>query len=314
MIREYRRLFKTTGRGWRFLCLLLLRAPFDAASTIINAAFFERAFDAARIGDLSALSSACVLFGIASACLFLYNGVIWSIYAPFAARMEGRLRTKLYEKIASFSYQRIEKAPYGEWLTLLNADVEMPFSRAVHLPHAACAIVNIFVSGAMLWRLNPSVFGLVLLFALPHIAISHFLIARAMPKLSLGALDAAAKNTDQLTAFITCAAVSSLYDSQDYLLKRFERSSLSLFKANMKMRARHAASAGILPLFGLGGYLVLLIVSGGGISFGDLTAAFQYRGGILMGSMMLINCLISIGSSMAGIRRINSAAEEVPNG
>jgi len=81
------------------------------------------------------------------------------------------------------------------------------------------------------------------------------------------------------------------------------------------MRARKALSAGILPLFGLSGYLTLLIVSSGWIAdgrftFGDLTAAFSYRGGVLQGSLMLINCLISIQTSMAGIRRLNETIAE----
>jgi hypothetical protein len=41
-----------------------------------------------------------------------------------------------------------------------------------------------------------------------------------------------------------------------------------------------------------------------------LTAAFQYRGGVLVGSLILINCLVSIQASMAGIRRLNETMLE----
>lgn len=315
MIGEYRRLFRAIGSGWTFLFLLLLRAPFDIASTMINAVFLQRAFDTIGQRNAGQLSQVCLWFGVASLCLFLYNGIVWSLYAPFAARMEGRLRVKLYDKIASFSCARVEATPHGEWLTRLNTDVEMPFSRAVHLPHAACAIVNISVSAAVLWRLNPTVFGWVLLFVVPHIVLNQLLIARAMPGLTQKTLEATAKNTDALNAFITCADTAMLYDAQDYLMKRFEQSSLDLLRANMKLRARSALSAGILPLFGLSGYLTLLVVCSawiaeGTFTFGDLTAAFQYRGGLLVGAMMLINCLISIQASMAGIRRLNETLAE----
>ena len=162
-----------------------------------------------------------------------------------------------------------------------------------------------------------AVLGWVVLFVVPHIIVSHFLIARAMQKLNEDALDATAVNTGEMTAFITCADVAALYDGQDYLMKRFEQSSLKLLKANMKIRGRSALSAGIFPLFGLGGYFVLLIagsrwIADGVFTFGDLTAAFQYRGGILVGAMMLINCMISIQGSMAGIRRINETIR-IPN-
>ena len=101
----------------------------------------------------------------------------------------------------------------------------------------------------------------------------------------------------------------------NYLIKRFEKSSLNLRRANMKIRNRNALGAAILPLFGMGGYLILIIVSStwianGNLTFGDLTAAFQYRGGVLSGSIMFINSVIAIGASMAGIKRINTTMSE----
>jgi ABC-type multidrug transport system fused ATPase/permease subunit len=229
--------------------------------------------------------------------------------------MEGRLRTKLFQKISSFSYKRIEDAPPGDWLTRLNTDVQMPFSRPLHFPHAACAIVNICVSGIILWRMNPAVFGWAMLFIIPHIIVSQLIIARDMPLMNRKCLEAVAKNTGELTSLITCADIAVLYDGQDYLMKRFELSSLDVRRANMRLRTRNALSYAILPLFGLGGYLTLLIVcdgwiANGQLTFGDLTAAFQYRGGVLKGALMLINSLVSIQASMAGIRRLNETMSE----
>jgi len=84
----------------------------------------------------------------------------------------------------------------------------------------------------------------------------------------------------------------------------------------MKIQKRNALSFGILPLFGLSGYLVLLIVSSGWIAngyftFGDLTAAFQLRGGVLLGSLMLINCMISIQANLASVHRLNETMDEI---
>ncbi len=140
-------------------------------------------------------------------------------------------------------------------------------------------------------------------------------IARAMPRLNKKSLEATAKNTGELTALITCADVALLYGGQDYLIKRFEQRSLELLRARMEIHKRNALGAAILPLFGLGGYLVLLMANSTWISnrlltFGDLTAAFQYRNGVLIGSMMLINCIVSIQASMAGLHRINEIMAE----
>ncbi|MCL2879660.1 MAG: ABC transporter transmembrane domain-containing protein, partial [Treponema sp.] len=175
--------------------------------------------------------------------------------------------------------------------------------------------VNILVSAIILLKMNLVIFGLVLLFVVPHIIISRIFIARAMPELNKNSLEATAINTAEFSSIINCAETAALYDGYDYLLKRFEQGSLRLLRANMKIRIRSALSAGIMPILGGGGYLVLLIVSGvwiaeGNFTFGDLTAAFQYRGGVLLGSMMLINSMISIQSSMAGIKRINETMSE----
>lgn len=322
MLYEMNKLFKITGKRLRFLLLLALRSPFDAAMMVVQAGFLQNAFDAVFQNDKSRLTHVCVAFMIASLCLFLYNGTVWSIYAPYITRMEGKLRVKLFAKISALSYQRIEATPRGEWLTRLNTDVQMPFSRPLHLPHAACAVVNIAVSSVILLRLNPATFGWVLLFVLPHIVVSRLLVSRVMPELNKSALEATAQNTGELDALITCADIAALYSGQDYLMKRFEESSLRLMRANMRITMRHALNAAILPLFGMGGYLTLLINAGswieaGRLTFGDLTAAFQYRGGVLMGSFMLINSLVSIRASMAGIRRINETMDEKteePNG
>lgn len=319
MLREMTKLLRVTGGALKFIILLILRSPVDLCMAAIQAVFLQNAFDAIEQNDAGRLTVVCVAFIVASLCIFLYNGTVWSMYAPFVVRMESKLRVKLFDKISHFSYERMEATTQGEWLTRLNTDVQMPFSQPIHLPHAVNAILRISVSAIVLWKINPAVFGWVMLFVIPHIIVSQFLVARAMPELNEKALEATAKNTGELTALITCADVAWLYNGQDYLMNRFKKSSLALLHAKMRIHKRNALSAAMMPLFGLGGYLALLIASGtwisdGVLTFGDLTAAFQYRGGVLTGSMMLINCVISIQASMAGIRRINETMAEETEG
>jgi len=316
MLREMKRLLKFTGGGLRFVILLILRSPVDLCFTAIQAIFLQNAFKAVEQSDIKRLTAVCLAFGIANLCIFMYNGTVWSIYAPFVVRMESRLRIRLFEKITQFACERIEATPQGEWLTRLNTDVQMPFSQPVHFPHAVNAILRLGVSAIFLWRINPAVFGWVMLFVVPHFIASQFFVARHMRELSKISLEATAKNTGDLSALITCADVALLYDGQEFLLEKFEKSSLALLRAKMKIWERNAFNAAIAILpFGLSGYLVLLIVSGGWIArgrltFGDLAAAFQYRLGVLIGANMLINCIVSIKASMAGIRRINETAYE----
>ncbi|NLX77459.1 MAG: ABC transporter ATP-binding protein [Clostridiaceae bacterium] len=78
----------------------------------------------------------------------------------------------------------------------------------------------------------------------------------------------------------------------------------------MKIHSRKAAGNGLLVLMGMCGYLAVLMivgnrVSAGTVTFGELTAVFQYRGGLMKGMMMLINSLMNIKTAMAGVKRVN---------
>lgn len=310
MIREIAKILRVTGGGFRFWVLLILRSPISMGMTVLHAVFLQNAFDAVGQNDVNRLKFACLAFGAASVSLFVYNGTVWSTYAPFVTRIEGRLRVALCKQISRFSCAQIEASAYGEWITRLNADVQMPFSQPLHLPHAFNALVQIVLSAAVLWHMDRAIFGWVMLFIIPNIAVSYYMVARVMPPLNRKALEVAAENTGELATLITCADIAALYGGDSFFLKRFEQSSLRIRKTKMKIHKRNALNAGLLQLFGMGGYFVLLAASGtwiarGDMTFGGLTAAFQYRGGVLTGAMMLINCIVSIQVSMVGIRRIN---------
>lgn len=313
MFGEMKKLFRRIGNGGRYALLMLLRSPVSCAMTAIHALFLQYAFNAVQMGDGGALTGICLLFGVASLGLFLYNGSIWSgLAAPLTTRMEGGLRETLLRKVCGLPLEKMESLPRGEWVTRLNLDVQAPFTEA--LPNGVAALVNLTVSAVVLWVLEPAVFGLVALFVIPHILCSQLLIARAMPTLGKFTLEATARNTGDLAALVECADVALLYDGKAYLLRRFEESSKGVFKAKMKICLRNALGAGILPLFGLGGYVVLLAVgagwiASGALTFGDLTAAFQFRGGVLLGALNLIRCIVTYKENLAGVRRLNRTLE-----
>ena len=67
---------------------------------------------------------------------------------------------------------------------------------------------------------------------------------------------------------------------------------------------------GLASLLGMGGYLVLLLagkgwINAGVMTFGILTAAFQYRGGIIAGTGAVITGFRQIQSSLPGINMVN---------
>ena len=225
----------------------------------------------------------------------------------------GKIRRKLFGHISCLPLRQIEAKPSGEWITRLNIDVMAAtalLNQPMHLPHAVVSAVNICVSSMILILMSPGIYGLIIMFVIPHILISYLYIAGPMTRFAMNAHNAAAKNTADMNVLVTCADTAVLYDAQKFLLKRFEESSLELRKANMKILHRRAIESGLLQLPGMCGYLAILLLGGGSIAagtmtFGELTAAFQYRGGLLKGLMMLLNSLLNIKTALAGVKRVN---------
>ena len=197
---EFRKLFRLTGGFRRFFLLLLLRSPFDSVNTVLLSVFLHFAFDAIDNQQPDKLYFTCLLYGIGSLLLFVYNGTVWTFYATFVTKWSAILRKKLFDHIAGLSLQKVEEKPSGDWITRLNADVYSAaavISQPLHLPHAVCAGVNILISSTVLFCMSPKVYGLVLLFVLPQVVISQ-LIAKPMPELYRKSLEDTAKNTTDM--------------------------------------------------------------------------------------------------------------------
>jgi len=320
MIRELKQMFVMIGSVRRFIILTILRCPFDALRTVFQAIILKHVFDAISSNDRGRMYFVCMLYGVGSLLLFVYNGTVWRLYATYVVRWVGMLRRRLFEHVSSMSVRQIEDKGPGEWITRLNADMNVAaaiLNQNFHLPHAVVSTVNISVSSVVLALFDPLMFGLVILFVIPHILISRLVIAKPMTRLAADVQKQIAANSADLDALITCADTALIYDAQDYLMRCFGESSLNIRKANMRLQHRRALGNGLMPLMGMTGYLVVLraggrIIAGGDMSFGDLTAVFQYRGGILAGSMMLINSLINIRTAMAGVMRVNETMSITP--
>ncbi len=310
-MRELLALLHSTGDRARFALLLLLRCPFDALHTALQALFLCAAFQAVSHADPAALRAACVWFGCCGALLFAYNGSVWALFTAQGTGWVARMRGLLFERIAGLSLALIEARPSGAWITCLSADVSAAtalFNEAFHLPHTASSLVNIVSSGAVLLAMDPLLLPLILLFVLPHMYVS-WRIARPMTGLAAQAQEATAHASTNLAVFVECAETAAVYNAGGLLMANFEKSSLQLMAANMRMRMRTALGAGLLPLMGMAGYLTVMLASAGSIasgdmSFGALAAAFQFRGGVLMGAMTLSRCLPNIKAAMAGVGRV----------
>jgi len=313
MIREIRKLFRITSGGVKAVLLLILRSPFEAVFTFIKASFIQAGFDAVNNENINELYVICFIFVLSSLILFMYNGIVWTVVSVYVTKWTGTLRRKLFGHISSnLSLQRVESQTSGEWFTRLNHSVYSAtaiLTQPVHLTFLAVGIVNAGVSSVILFNMSLEIFGLVILFIIPHILANYF-ITKPIPELWRTSLAQNARNATDFNALIICADTAALYDAQEFLMKRFEESSLNIRKINMKIRRCFNLDGGLAALLGMGGYLVLLFAGQGWIyagimTFGILTAAFQYRSGIIAGAGMVITGFRQIQSSMPGINMVN---------
>lgn len=311
MWKELRALFRKAGRGGQFLALVLLRSLFDALYTMVQAWFLRGAFLAIGNGDKAALGLACAGFGVLSAFLFLYNGTIWARFAVFTARTCASVRRLLFGAMTGASPERIEKTPRADWMTRLNVDAQLDFlTKPNQIAQAALAAVGIGIGTLALLLSRPAAFLWTLLFAVPHLLFSRFFVARPMTAYTRAILSDTAKNAADFDAILACKQTAALYDAEGFLLERFRHSSLATRRSRMRVCFRSAIGDGILPLLGWGGYLALIVAGGvwisqGTYTFGELTAALQYRGRVLAGLLLMGNCLVGMRSSLAGLKRVN---------
>lgn len=313
MISEVKKMLRVLGSFRKYVFLLLLRAPFDSLHTALHAAFLMNAFGAVEAGDSSRLISTCLLFGAGSCMLFLYNGSVWRLFGTAYVKLGGRLRRVLLQAVIRQPLSVIEEKTYGDVLTRMNQDANMALQflgGPLNLPHFVVALVNVIVSSVILCGLDVRMLFLVWLFVLPHILINNRVIHKPVTRYQREVQEAAGAASAMLGAMIQSADTAILYDAQEYLLQEYENRSRSIMKAGMKIVKRSTMGSALIPLFGLGGYLALMMlgvnrIAEGTFHFGDLTAVFQYRGGIFTGAMMLMTSVANMKRNVSGVGRVN---------
>lgn len=321
MFREMRRFFQTTGRWKQYLCLLLLRAPFDAMYTFVQSKFLREAFTAVEIGSQERLWKVCVIFGIASCFLFLYNGTIWRAFGTMYIKLGGKLRRVMIQKVSEQPLDIIEKNSTGDIMTRINQDAGMALQMLggpLNIPHLLLAMIHMLVSSILLCQYNLNMLLLVWLFVVPRVIIHQLVIARPMTGYQSDVSKATGELSTVLRSMILSADTAILYDAQELLMEEYVKKSKAIFRARMKMIYRNTLGSALIPMFGLGGYFVLLMVGGNYISnqtmnLGDLTAIFQLRGGVLTGAMMAISSMVNLKIHMSGLIRVNEMTGGVRN-
>lgn len=306
-------LMKKLGIRRKYIFLLILRAPFDGLRTWMLACLTRTTFLCLETGDSDKLLTKCIIYGLICTLLFFYNGIIWSIYVAFAAKMEVRLEKMLLNKIMNMSFKQVDSHSGGEWITRLNSDIHGAFvlmNGPHNIPHAVVSVLNIALSSILLVRSSLILFLSICLFVFPHLYLNYKIVGRRIPELKEKSQMALAESTSSIKPLITEADTILLYDAGNLMMKHCEESSRKLMRINLSIHMRNALSSAVLRLFGAAGYLVILVVGydmiyNGTMSFSELVYFFQARGSVLAGLLMLITCVNNIKANSVCVKRIH---------
>lgn len=304
---------------WRqYIILLLLRSPFDAFRTWMLANLMKSVFVCLETDNSGAFLKLCVVYGLLCAMLFVYNGIIWAEYAAFSAKIEIWLQKKMFEKILSLPLKRIDGRFSGEWITRLNSDIQAAFTMMngpLNIPHLVVAVINTMLSCLLMLKSSLLFLGITWMFAIPQVVMNDKIVLKSIPKLKEEAQNAMADNTSAIRPLLTDADTILLYDASELLMRNCAETSRRLMKINLKMHMRKAVSDVSMRLFGIGGYLVILLIGyrlihNGTMAFSDVVYCFQVRGSILSGMFMLLTCLNNLKANSVCIKRVNDTLNE----
>lgn len=312
------KLVKRMGLWRKYIILLLLRSPFDAFRTWLLANLMKSIFSCLETDNSGALLKLCVVYGLLCAALFAYNGIIWAKYAAFSAKAEIWIQKKMFEKILSLPLKRIDSRLSGEWITRLNSDIQAAFTMMngpMNIPHLAVAIINTMLSCLLMLNRSLLFLGITWMFAIPQLVINYKTVLKATPKLKEESQNAMAENTSAIRPLLTEADTILLYDAKELMMTNCAENSRRLIEVNMKMHVRKDISDMSMRLFGIGGYLMILLIGyrfiyNGTMAFSDVVYCFQVRGSILSGMFMLITCLNNLKANSVCVKRINETFEE----
>lgn len=317
IVNDLCRLLKRLGIRRKYIMLLLLRSPFDALRTWMQADLLKAVFYCIETEDAGRLPGLCIWAGLLCAALFLYNGTIWGIYASFAARTEARLLKEMTDRIMSLPYNRVHGQRSGEWLTKLNSDIQATVAMMngpLNIPHAVTAFVNTVLASVLMLKGSPGLLGLTWLFMLPHLLFNYRLVLKRLPALREESRYAMADVTSLVKPLVADAEAVWLYDAGGLLMHKCEEHSRRLMRTNLKMALRMGLSDMLSRLFGIGGYLAVLLTGlemtrNGTMAFSDVVSCFQIRGAILAGMSMLIVSASNIKANSVSAMKVKHALE-----
>jgi ABC-type multidrug transport system, ATPase and permease components len=313
-----RKIIKNLGMQKDFALMMVLRAPFDFLSAVLNANMLESFIRLVERGEGESLAFAFWKFFIFTMLLFGYNVSIWATISIKTDMMfHRRLRRKLMDSMLSRTEQNMEMLSAGDWITRLNTDIDKTadyITCPLNFMHAMIASVNLVLSSVILVILNPKLFTAAILVMIPFFILSSVIIIRKIPFYRRKAQESQAKYTNWMEPIVEAGDAITIFDGEEIVMKKVEEESLAIMRQNVKAHKLTAWSSLVNIISGNLGYILLLLMGnsmiGNGVrDFAELTKITQYRGQMMMGVMCVNSCMNNMKSNLSGAERVNEVLD-----
>ena len=263
-------------------------------------------------------------FGVLMLLVVLVGGFFGVMCAYTAAKasqgLGHDLRCDAYSRVMSLSIEQTDKFTTGSLVTRMTNDITQIVDFSEMLLRMLVRAPMFFVGGLiMLLSLNVQ-FGLILLCALPVLALTMILVlGRAIPMFSV-----VQKRLDRVNSVVqenvTGARVIKAYVREEHETERFRVANQELRDTNYRvirlMTIMHPVmtvvlNAAIIFIIYIGGWQIEN-VAGSGMTAGTIMAAITYVTQVLMSIIMVTMVFQSVSRAMASSKRIGEVLDSDP--
>ena len=274
-------------------------------------------------GDSFAQFDIVITFGVMMLLITLIGGFFGTFCAYTSARAAQGfghdLRRDAYARVMSLSIEQTDRFTTGSLVTRMTNDVSMVVEFVEMITRHFVRAPMFFLGGTvMLLCLNVN-FGIILLCALPVLALTVFLVLRrAIPMYAV-----IQKKLDRVNSVVqenvSGARVVKAYVCEDYENARFSDANGELCSVNYRVLKLMAVVTPVLHIVQNGAVIALIYIGAssleggiGGMSTGTVMAGVTYITQVVNSIMMATMMFQSISRAMASASRIREVLDTDP--
>ena len=280
---------------------------------------------------------ALILIGMAIVSLLC--GIFGGIFASKASvGMAANLRSDLYKKLTSFSFENIDKFSASSLVTRMTTDInniQMAFQMMIRIVVRAPLML---IFSAVMTFVGGGLMGFIFVGLIPVVAFGLFMIIRHAMKIFMSVFKRYDKLNESVQENVSGIRVVKSYVREDFEKDKFANASNAITTDFVKAEKIVALNNPLLNtaihlsnilIIGLGSLLIFRTATpvieidpetgrkvgdwvNGELTLGQLSALITYGIQILMSLMMISMIMVMIAMSIESIKRISEVLEEEP--